>query len=90
MKRLLSILIAIALLLSLSVTAFAEENETATITVEMVDSAGDGWDDRARILALSVPSYSNMEGEEDILVVCPLEGVASDPQTLTIGKNQKV
>ena len=90
MKRLLSILIAIALMLSLSVTAFAEENETATITVEMADSAGDGWDDRARILALSVPSSSDMEDEEDILGVFTLEGVASGTETLTIGKNQTV
>ena len=90
MKKLLSILIAIALMLSLSVTAFAEENETATITVEMADSAGDGWDNRARILALSVPSSSDMEGEEDILGVFTLEGVASGTQTLTIGKNQTV
>ena len=90
MKRLLSILIAIALMLSLSVTAFAEENETATITVEMADSAGDGWDNRARILALSVPSFSDMEEEEDILGVFTLEGVASGTQTLTIGKNQTV
>lgn len=90
MKKLLSILIAIALMLSLSVTAFAEENETATITVEMADSAGDGWDNRARILALSVPSSSDMEGEEDILGVFTLEDVASGTQTLTIGKNQTV
>lgn len=90
MKKLLSILIAIALMATMSVTAFAEENETATITVEMADSARDGWDDRARILALSVPSFSDMEGEEDILGVFTLEGVASGTQTLTIGKNQTV
>ena len=89
MKKLLSIFLAIALMLSLSVTAFAEENETATITVEMADSAGDGWDDRARILALSVPSFSDME-EEDILGVFTLEDGASGTQTLTIGKNQTV
>ena len=90
MKKLLSILIAIALMATMSVTAFAEENETATITVEMADSAGDGWDDRARILALSVPSFSDMEEDEDILGVFTLEGVASGTQTLTIGKNQTV
>ena len=90
MKKLLSILIAIALMATMSVTAFAEENETATITVEMADSAGDGWNDRARILALSVPSSSDMEGEEDILGVFTLEDVASGTQTLTIGKNQTV
>ena len=90
MKRILSILIAIALMATMSVTAFAEENETATITVEMADSAGDGWYDRARILALSVPDFSDMEGDEDILGVFTLEGGASGTQTLTIGKNQTV
>ena len=89
MKKLLSILIAIALMATMSVTVFAEENETATITVEMADSAGDGWDDQARILALSVPSFSDME-EEDILGVFTLEDGASGTQTLTIGKNQTV
>ena len=63
---------------------------TSTITVEMADSYGDGWDDLARILALSVPSSSDMEGEEDILGVFTLEDVASGTQTLTIGKNQTV
>ena len=90
MKKLFALLLAIALMATMSVTAFAEENETATITVEMADSAGDGWDDRARILALSVPSFSDMEEDEDILGVFTLEGVASGTQTLTIGKNQTV
>ena len=43
MKKLFALLLAIALMATMSVTAFAEENETATITVEMADSAGDGW-----------------------------------------------
>ena len=90
MKKLFAIILTVALLFSLSVPTFAEENETATITVEMADSAGDGWDDRARILALSVPSFSDMEEEEDILGVFTLEDVASGTQTLTIGKNQTV
>ena len=90
MKKLFALLLAIALMATMSVTVFAEENETATITVEMADSAGDGWDDRARILALSVPSFSDMEEDEDLLGVFTLEGVASGTQTLTIGKNQTV
>ena len=63
---------------------------TSTITVEMADSAGNGWDHRARILALSVPSSSDVEGEEDILGVFTLESGKSGTQTLTIGKNQTV
>ena len=90
MKKLFALLLAIALMATMSITAFAEENETATITVEMADSSGDGWDDRARILALSVPSLSDMEEDEDLLGVFTLEGVASGTQTLTIGKNQTV
>ena len=90
MKKLFALLLAIALMLSMSVTAFATENETATITVEMADLAGNGWSDRARILALSVPSPSDMEGEEDILGVFTLEDGASGTQTLAIGKNQTV
>ena len=90
MKKLFALILTVCLLASMSVTAFATENETATITVEMADSAGDGWDDRARILALSVPSFSDMEEEEDILGVFTLEDVESGTQTLTIGKNQTV
>ena len=90
MKKLFALILTVCLLASMPVTAFAEENETATITVEMADSARDGWDDRARILALSVPSSSDMEGEEDILGEFTLEDVASGTQTLTIGKNQTV
>ena len=90
MKKLFAVILTVAMLASMSVTAFAEENETATITVEMADSARDGWDDRARILALSVPSSSDMEDEEDILGVFTLEDGASGTQTLTIGKNQTV
>ena len=89
MKKLFAILFAVALMATMSVAVFAEENETVTITVEMADSAGDGWDDQARILALSVPSFSDME-EEDILDVFTLEDGASGTQTLTIGKNQTV
>ena len=63
---------------------------TATITVEMEDLAGDGWDDRARILALSVPSFSDMKGDEDILGVFTLEDGVSGTKTLNIDKNQTV
>ena len=90
MKKLFALLLAIAMMATMAVTVFATENEIATITVEMADSAGDGWDNRARILALSVPSFSDMEEDEDILGVFTLEGVASGTQTLTIGKNQTV
>lgn len=90
MKKLFALLLAVAMVATMSVTVFATENETATITVEMADSAGDGWDDRARILALSVPSFSDMEEDEDILGVFTLEDVASGTQTLAIGKNQTV
>ena len=63
---------------------------TSTITVEMTDLYRDGWNDRARILVLSVPDFSDMEGEEDILGVFTLEDGESGTQTLTIGKNQTV
>ena len=63
---------------------------TATITVEMEDLAGDGWDDQAKILVLSVPDFSDMEGDEDILGVFTLEDGVSGTQTLNIDKNQTV
>lgn len=88
MKRIISFFLAVAMMICFAPAVLADD-AVSVITIEMEDSAGDGWDDNARIAVYDVPSIEGLEETEGRIGVYTLES-NKGTVSFTIGKNDTV